>query len=49
MKLDEGAGFVEQSPMKSMSLWRHERRIAASAGGCSVTDRLLFEPRWRAA
>ena len=46
MRLDEGQGFIEQSPMMSMSLWRHERRIARTAGGCTVTDSLVFEPRW---
>lgn len=45
-ELEEGAGFIEQSPMSGMRLWRHERRISASGSGCTVTDRLTFEPRW---
>ncbi|MBL9123245.1 MAG: hypothetical protein JNG90_06400 [Planctomycetaceae bacterium] len=39
-------GFVEQSPMSGMALWRHERLIADSADGCTLTDRLTFEPRY---
>jgi hypothetical protein len=53
LELKENEGFVEQSPMGSMRLWRHERRIGAapddaarrSAGRCTVTDLLTFEPR----
>ena len=45
MEMKEGEGFVEQSPMGSMKLWRHERRIVPTAGGCKVTDRLTFEPQ----
>lgn len=45
--LDEGSGFVEQSPMGSMSLWRHERRITPqTGGGCLLTDTLTFRPRF---
>lgn len=46
IELDEGRGFVEQSPMLSMRLWRHERRIDPVAGGCRISDRLTFEPRF---
>ncbi|MFZ5755404.1 MAG: hypothetical protein ACOY3X_00710 [Pseudomonadota bacterium] len=45
LSLDEGSGFIEQSPMGSMKHWRHERRIVASGAGCIVTDTLTFEPR----
>ena len=48
LELTENEGFVEQSPMGSMRLWRHERRIGAVPGGadcCTVTDLLAFEPR----
>lgn len=45
LSLDEGIGFVEQSPMGTMRLWRHERRLAASGAGCVLTDELTFEPR----
>ena len=48
IELDEGHGFVEQSPMLSMRLWRHERTIDPVAGGCKISDRLTFEPRFSA-
>ncbi len=32
--------------MLSMRTWQHERIVeAAEEGGCTVTDRLTFEPR----
>ncbi len=43
--LEEGVGFVEQSPMGSMRSWRHERRIISASTGCILTDELTFEPR----
>ena len=55
IELDPGNGFVEQSPMGSMKLWRHERRILASTSDPEVIlliDRLTFQPRiarWLAA
>ena len=45
LELDKGRGFVEQSPMGSMTLWRHERRISNGANGCTLTDILTFQPR----
>ncbi len=45
LELDKGRGFVEQSPMGSMTLWRHERRINNGANGCTLTDVLTFQPR----
>lgn len=44
IELDPGAGFVEQSPMTGMRLWRHERRIIPAGSGCVIQDRLAFEP-----
>jgi len=46
VEFDEGAGFVEQSPMGMMRSWRHERRIERVGEGCTITDRLTFEPRF---
>jgi ligand-binding SRPBCC domain-containing protein len=46
--LDRGRGFVEESPMGSMSLWRHARRIqplADDAGSVLLVDELTFSPR----
>jgi ligand-binding SRPBCC domain-containing protein len=48
IELDDRHGFVEQSPMLSMRLWRHERTIDPVAGGCKISDRLTFEPRFSA-
>ena len=41
-----GNGFVEQSPMTGMKLWRHERWIEPHRGGCLLHDRLTFDPRF---
>jgi hypothetical protein len=49
LQLAPGEGFLEQSPMGSMKLWRHERRISpapAGESGVVVTDRLTFVPKW---
>ena len=46
MEIEEGHGFVEESPMRSMHRWRHERRIEAGECGCAIIDRLTFEPRY---
>lgn len=45
VSIDEGEGFVEESPMGSMRQWRHERRITPSGSGSILTDKLTFEPR----
>jgi ligand-binding SRPBCC domain-containing protein len=48
LELTPSEGFVEQSPMGSMDLWRHERRIRVDPDGRGVilSDHLTFEPRW---
>jgi hypothetical protein len=46
VELVDGVGFVEQSPMGSMHLWRHERWIRSAPRGCIVTDRLTIQPRF---
>lgn len=48
LELQPQQGFVEQSPMGSMKLWRHERRILPSPshpGASLLVDQLSFEPR----
>lgn len=45
VSMEEGVGFVEQSPMGTMRLWRHERRITPDGEGCVLSDVLTFEPR----
>ena len=49
IELDQGRGFVEESPMGSMKLWRHERRIVdcpTDPSAVVLTDHLTFQPRW---
>jgi len=49
LEIAAGEGFVEQSPMGSMKLWRHERRILPSQTDRSaviLVDQLTFEPRF---
>ena len=48
VELDSGRGFVEQSPMGSMRLWRHERRIdpcLSDSSAVLLVDQLTFQPR----
>ena len=48
VELVPGHRFVEQSPLFSMRLWRHERVVTPAPGGASVTDNLEFTPRFAA-
>ncbi|WP_271103902.1 hypothetical protein [Pseudomonas tohonis] len=43
-ELTPGVGFVEESPMTGMRLWRHERRLEHSASGTRVIDQLTVAP-----
>lgn len=45
LEIDPGRSFVEQSPMWSMRLWRHQRTVIPIAGGCRIRDDLTFAPR----
>ena len=52
LELTPGQGFLEQSPMGSMKLWRHERRILpcpTDRAAVVLVDQLTFEPRWATA
>src|SRR5581483_7940017 len=46
VSLDPGTGFLEESPMLSMSLWRHRRTLEAEGDATVLTDRLTFRPRF---
>jgi ligand-binding SRPBCC domain-containing protein len=46
LELRAGRGFVEESPMLSMHLWRHRRTLAADGAHTTLTDELTFEPRF---
>jgi len=39
-------GFTEESTSWTMRKWRHERAISFEEGGCVITDRVTFEPRF---
>jgi ligand-binding SRPBCC domain-containing protein len=43
--LDPEGGFLEISRMFSQSNWRHERRVRAIPGGCTIADHVQFTPR----
>jgi ligand-binding SRPBCC domain-containing protein len=45
VELEPGRRFLERSPMLSMRSWQHERVVEPDGDGCTVTDRLEFEPR----
>ena len=45
IEFEKGSGFIEESPMGSMTLWRHEIRIIPTAGGCKIIDHLTFQPK----
>jgi hypothetical protein len=49
LELTEPRGFVEQSPMLSMKLWRHERWLEEHGARTILVDRLTFEPRFAGA
>jgi hypothetical protein len=44
-RLEPGRGFLERSKMLSQRVWEHERTIEPAEGGCTVTDRLSWQPR----
>ncbi|MBC9249631.1 hypothetical protein A9179_05020 [Pseudomonas alcaligenes] len=43
LELRTGEGFVEQSPMTGMRLWRHQRDLEATRQGTRVIDRLTVD------
>jgi len=46
VRVEAGRGFLERSTMLSQRLWEHERTISPDGeGGCTVTDRVRWEPR----
>lgn len=48
VEVEPGRRFVEQSPLLSMKLWRHERTITPVGDGARITDQLEFAPRFGA-
>lgn len=46
VRLDPDRGFLERSTMLSQRIWEHERTLEPVGGGCLVTDRVAWEPRF---
>ncbi len=46
IEYSEGRGFIEQSPMSTMELWRHQREIDTVDTGTLITDNLTFRPKY---
>ncbi len=44
-RIEPGCGFLERSTMLSQRLWEHERTIEPRGEGCTIADRLAWEPR----
>jgi ligand-binding SRPBCC domain-containing protein len=45
-RIEPGRGFLERSTMLTQRSWEHERTLVpSSSGGCTVTDRIAWEPR----
>ncbi len=45
MKFYPSGGFVEDSTLFSMKIWRHERTLEPTKTGCLRTDQVSFVPR----
>lgn len=43
--IEPGRGFLERSTMLSQRLWEHERTIEPDGQGCTIVDRVAWEPR----
>lgn len=44
-RLEPERGFLERSKMLSQRVWEHERTIEPTESGCTVTDRVSWQPR----
>jgi ligand-binding SRPBCC domain-containing protein len=47
VEFEPGKRFLERSKMMSQKVWEHERIVAVDGSGCTITDRIAFEPRVR--
>jgi len=45
LEFSQDRGFVETSSSWVNRVWRHERTVKQTAGGCEVVDRLQYLPR----
>jgi hypothetical protein len=46
VRLEPERGFLERSRMLSQRVWEHERTIEPNGGGCLITDRVSWQPRF---
>ncbi|REJ85546.1 MAG: hypothetical protein DWQ36_02875 [Acidobacteria bacterium] len=47
VEVEEGRRFLERSELLTQRIWEHERIVEAAGAGCTLTDRVRFEPRVR--
>jgi len=45
VRLEPGHGFLERSRMLSQRVWEHERTLEPTPTGCTITDRVSWQPR----
>jgi hypothetical protein len=45
-EIEPGRRFLERSSMLTSRVWQHERTVETVDGGCRLTDRVSFAPRW---
>lgn len=45
-EFEPGRRFLERSSMLTSRVWQHERTVEPADGGCRLTDRVSFAPRW---
>jgi hypothetical protein len=45
-EIEPGRRFLERSSMLTSRVWQHERTVEPAPGGCRLTDRVSFSPRW---
>lgn len=45
-EIEPGRRFLERSSMFTSRVWEHERTVEPVPGGCRLTDRVSFAPRW---
>lgn len=47
VEFEPGRRFLERSVMFTQAVWQHERTVEPCTEGCTITDRVQFEPRVR--
>ena len=47
VEFEPGRRFLERSPMLTQKVWEHERSVEPIGQGCTLRDRVRFEPKLR--